>query len=159
MIICLNKVAKNVVSCVQNGRGKCCSYGVCNKFGDKWTAGLNHVVFCNLDFSLVKSADSQCVKSVPIQSFSWSLFYRIRTEYGVIRSILPYFFFLTRHFIHPVGCFPSWRRSHKFTRIFSQSQTSNRKTKKRGKCSYIQTETILDITSLATVKCRKIGTR
>ena len=46
----------------------------------------------------------------------------------------------------------SWRRSHKFTRISSQSQTSSRKRKKekRGKRSYIQTETILDITSLAT---------
>ena len=56
--------------------------------------------------------------------------------------------FFSRHLIHPVGYFPSWRRSHKFTRISSQSQTSSRK--KKGKCSYIQTETILVIISLAT---------
>ena len=30
-----------------------------------------------------------CVKSVRIRSFFWSVFYRIRTEYGEIRSISP----------------------------------------------------------------------
>ena len=62
-------------------------------------------------------------------------------------------FFFSETYCSSVGCFPSWRRSHKFTRISSQSQTSSRKRKKkekRGKCSYIQTETILDITSLST---------
>ena len=35
--------------------------------------------------------DSQhCVKSVQIRSFFWSLFSRIRTEYGKTRSISPY---------------------------------------------------------------------
>ena len=31
-----------------------------------------------------------CVKSIQIRSFFWSLFSRIRTEYGEIRSIIPY---------------------------------------------------------------------
>ena len=31
-----------------------------------------------------------CVKSVQIRSFFWSVFFRIRTEYGEIRSISPY---------------------------------------------------------------------
>ena len=63
-----------------------------------------------------------------------------------------FFLFFSRHFIHPVGCFPLWRRSHKFTRFSSQSQTSSRKRKgaRGGEGSYIQTETILDIVSLAT---------
>ena len=65
------------------------------------------------------------------------------------------FLFFSRHFVHPVGCFPLWRRSHKFTRFSSQSQTSSRKKRGReeagrGEGSYIQTEAILDIVSLAT---------
>ena len=35
-------------------------------------------------------AQNHCVKSVQIGSFFWSLFSRIRTEYGEIRSISPY---------------------------------------------------------------------
>ena len=31
-----------------------------------------------------------CVKSIQIRSFFWSVFSRIRTEYGEIRSIIPY---------------------------------------------------------------------
>ena len=31
-----------------------------------------------------------CMKSVQIRSFSWSVFSRIRTEYGKIRSMSPY---------------------------------------------------------------------
>ena len=57
--------------------------------------------------------------------------------------------YCTKHFIHLVGCFPSLQRSHKFRRFSSHLQTSSR-TKKKEKCSYIQTEAILDITSLAT---------
>ena len=33
---------------------------------------------------------AHCVKSLQIQSFFWSVFSRIRTEYGEIRSISPY---------------------------------------------------------------------
>ena len=33
---------------------------------------------------------NHCLKSVQIQSFFWSLFSRIWTEYGEIRSISPY---------------------------------------------------------------------
>ena len=33
-----------------------------------------------------------CVKSVQIRSFFWSIFSRIRTEYGEIRNISPYVF-------------------------------------------------------------------
>ena len=39
--------------------------------------------------------------------------------------------FFFRHFFHPVGCFSSYWRNHKFTRIFSQSQTSSRKKGKK----------------------------
>ena len=55
-------------------------------------------------------------------------------------------YFFSRHSIHPVRCFPSSRRSHKFTRISYKLQVE----RKKGKCSYIQTKTILHITSLAT---------
>ena len=33
---------------------------------------------------------THCVKSIQIQSFFWSVFSRIRTEYGEIRSMSPY---------------------------------------------------------------------
>ena len=56
MAICFNKVANNVVRCLQQGRGNCCMVSLCNKFGNGLT-GLNHVVFCNLNFIWVKSAD------------------------------------------------------------------------------------------------------
>ena len=35
-------------------------------------------------------AGFHCMKSVQIRSFFWSVFSRIRTEYGEIRSISPY---------------------------------------------------------------------
>ena len=37
-----------------------------------------------------KTDRNHCVKSVQIRSFFWSVFSRIRTEYGEIRSISPY---------------------------------------------------------------------
>ena len=50
--------------------------------------------------------------------------------------------------IHPVECFPSWRRSHKSTKISSQSQTSSRN--KKGKMFIYSNRNNIDITSLAT---------
>ena len=40
--------------------------------------------------SCVTIRNMHCVKSVQIQSYFWSAFSRIRTEYGGIRSISPY---------------------------------------------------------------------
>ena len=39
---------------------------------------------------IIKVASTHCVKSIQIWSFFWSIFSRIRTEYGEIRSISPY---------------------------------------------------------------------
>ena len=39
---------------------------------------------------MLKSWNHHCVKSVQIRSFFWSVFSRIRTEYGEMRSISPY---------------------------------------------------------------------
>ena len=44
----------------------------------------------HLPLSQCWTACYHCVKSVQIGSFFWSVFSRIRTEYGEIRSISPY---------------------------------------------------------------------
>ena len=45
---------------------------------------------CNLTKILLRYKIFQCAKSVQIQSFFWSVFSRIRTEYGEIFRISPY---------------------------------------------------------------------
>ena len=40
--------------------------------------------------NLRKLSGKHCVKCVQIRGFSWSVFFRIRTEYGEIRNISPY---------------------------------------------------------------------
>ena len=41
-------------------------------------------------FSALGKTNLHCVKSVQIQSYFWSVFSRIRTEYGEILRISPY---------------------------------------------------------------------
>ena len=48
------------------------------------------VAFNRLAGSRKRFYSTHCVKCVQIRSFFWTVFSRIRTEYGEIRSISPY---------------------------------------------------------------------
>ena len=59
---------------------------------DLSTIVINSFLFFNLAAGDVKQEfdNSHCVKSVKVRSFSWSVFSRIRTEYGKILRISSY---------------------------------------------------------------------
>ena len=67
-----------------------------NKFPGKYNrAKFKHIIFHDPFITMKKSEKSNkkvrhCVKCIQIRSFFWSVFYRIRTEYGEIRSISLY---------------------------------------------------------------------
>ena len=63
-----------------------CSLDASHLFTDQ----IQHASLCDWEPSVLNRAFCQCVKSVQIRSFFWSLFSCIRTEYGYLWSKSPY---------------------------------------------------------------------